>query len=378
MKNNLKVKGKYSALIDEDRSDRSEVSESKQLKKITEIDLKTSIYIKQLTNKTISSLPTLNKRDARIDNISKEHIYNLGADKVILREINSISVNTTKTLKRIIANFTEKNNIKNLKSNSVDYRVTMDIEEMAMDRGALNKKDLENSKRKSSILKDFRKKIKKDIATLRNNIVLDNNEHYINTSILATGAIQNKGKTLYVTLNPDFADNLLKTNTIIKYPKVLDLVDARDKNTYALGNAISEHFSKYTNQQSSKSNNRKQTYDRLKVSTCLSYFPEIMRYEDILEKGASWNRENKEKLENSLDKLQDIGFLMSWHYGFSNGEILSDEKMIEYTTDYSKWISLNIYFTPNRYWELIKDQKVVKEKEKELKRIDEIYTTIKD
>lgn len=114
--------------------------------------------IKQLTNKPISSLPTLNKRDARIDNISKEHIYNLGADKVILREINSISVNATKTLKRIIANFTEKNNIKNLKSNSVDYRVTMDIEEMAMDRGALSKKDLENSKRKSSILKDFRKK----------------------------------------------------------------------------------------------------------------------------------------------------------------------------------------------------------------------------
>lgn len=353
------------------------IDESKPLN-FTEIDPGASKYIKQLTNKPISNLPTLNKRNAIVDDISKEQIYTVGTDKIILKEINSISTNTVKTLKRIIADFTKKNSIQNLISKNVDYRVTLDIEKMALERGVLSKEHLENNKKRNNVLKEFRKKIKKDIEVLRDSVVLDNNENYINTSILATGAIQNRGKTLYITLNPDFADDLLKTNTIIKYPKVLDLVDARDKNTYALGNALGEHFSKYTNQKSNKKYNKKPTYDRLKVKTCLSKLPESMTYDEILKKGASWTREHKDKLENSLDNLQKIGFLANWRYGFANGKLLEDDQIVEHTTNYSKWINLNVYFTPNQYWDLIKDEKTIKAKEKELKKINKIYETTID
>ena len=122
-----------------------------------------------------------------------------------------------------------------------------------------------------------------------------------------------------------------------------------------------------------KKTKRKPTYDRLKVSTCLSYLPEIMTYEEALKKSRSWKKRIKEVLEKCLDKLVELGYLMEWHYGFSNGEVLSNEDMNEYLSKYYKWAELNIYFTPCRYWELLSTEKLAREKEKSLKELDKLY-----
>ena len=349
------------------------IDESRPLN-FTDIDPQASIYVKQLTNESINKLPTLNKRNADIDTISKEVIYTTGRYKIILENLETLSVNTHKTLRKILEVFTRKNSMENLKNLSVDYTVILDIEEMALERGDLKPKDLNNEKVKSRKLRNFRAKLDEDGDALAEKIKFSNpDKQFINTRYLADASISDDYRYFIAILNPGFADDLLKSNVFTNFPKSLYLIDARDKNTYALANALNDHFSKYSNQRTNKKTKRKPTYDRLKVSTCLSYLPEIMTYEEALKKSRSWKKRIKEVLEKCLDKLVELGYLMEWHYGFSNGEVLSNEDMNEYLSKYYKWAELNIYFTPCRYWELLSTEKLAREKEKSLKELDKLY-----
>lgn len=335
----------------------------------------TNKYISQLTNEPINKLVSLGVRDFEIDKITNEKSAYIGSTKItLLTGLKSISINDHKTLKKVISIFTKNNNFENFKVGKVDYRVTVDIEEMAIERKELSKDILKDSKKKSQSMKNFRRKLKKSLDNLSENIKLDDGDkNYLNTNFFATSQIKNKGKTLYVTLNPDFADSLLMDNKITQYPKVLYTIDGRDKNTYVLGNILNDHFSKYTNQKQNKKKGRKPTYDRLKVKTCLENLPDIMTYEEVLLKSKSWKERIKEPLENCLDNLISCNCLKEWHYGHKNGQILKNENMLEYIDNYQKWIELNIYFTPCNYWELIKDDKMIATKKKELEELDKLY-----
>lgn len=358
------VKGRYKLTQLKEKSKRPEI-----------ITKEANKYIAQLTNEPINKLTSLGNRDFEADAISNEKRAYIGKTKVTLTQgLKNISANDHKTLKKVTSIFTAKNNIENYKSGNVNYRVTVDIEEMAIERKELPPEILKNKKKKSQKMKNFRKKLKGSLDNLTENIRLDDGDKkYLNTSFFATAYIKNKGKTLYVTLNPDFADNLLSENKITQYPKVLYTIDARDKNTYALGNVLNDHFSKYTNQKGNKKTGKKPTYDRLKVKTCLKNLPNIMTYEEVLYKDRSWKEQMKEPFENSLDSLISCNYLIEWHYGHKNGQFLTDDEMVEYTTDYSKWSELNIYFTPHNYWELIKYKSIIENKEKELKKLDKLY-----
>lgn len=349
------------------------IDESKPLN-FTNIDPQASIYVKQLTNESINKLPTLNKRNAEIDTISKETIYTTGRYKITLKNLETLSINTHKTLRKVLEAFTRKNSMDNLKNSSVNYTVILDIEEMALERGDLEPKDLNNKKTKARKLRNFRAKLEEDADALTEKIKFSNpDKQFINTRYIAEASISNDSKYFIVILNPGFADDLLTSNVFTNFPKSLYLIDARDKNTYALANALNDHFAKFSNQRTNKKTNRKPTYDRLKVSTCLSYLPEIMTHEEALKKSRSWKKRIKDVLENCLEKLAKLGYLIEWHYGFSNGEILSNEDMNKYMNDYYKWSELNIYFTPCRYWELLSTDQLAREKKRELKELDKLY-----
>ena len=370
MKNDNKLLlGRYNL-----EKDKPDTQKNKQLKNFTEIDLEASIYVKQLTNESINKLPTLNKRNAEIDTISKETIYTTGRYKITLKNLETLSINTHKTLRKVLEAFTRKNSMDNLKNSSVNYTVILDIEEMALERGDLEPKDLSNSKVKARKLRNFRAKLEEDADALTEKIKFSNpDKQFINTRYIAEASISNDYKYFIVILNPGFADDLLTSNVFTNFPKSLYLIDARDKNTYALANALNDHFAKFSNQRTNKKTNRKPTYDRLKVSTCLSYLPEIMTHEEALKKSRSWKKRIKDVLENCLEKLAKLGYLIEWHYGFSNGEILSNEDMNKYMNDYYKWSELNIYFTPCRYWELLSTDQLAREKKRELKELDKLY-----
>ena len=366
LKNNL-------AKITVDDSKDILIDESKPLN-FTEIDPEASTYVKQLTNESINKLPTLNKRNAEIDTISKETIYTTGRYKITLKNLETLSINTHKTLRKVLEAFTRKNSMDNLKNSSVNYTVILDIEEMALERGDLEPKDLNNKKTKARKLRNFRAKLEEDADALTEKIKFSNpDKQFINTRYIAEASISNDHKYFIVILNPGFADDLLTSNVFTNFPKSLYLIDARDKNTYALANALNDHFAKFSNQRTNKKTNRKPTYDRLKVNTCLSYLPEIMTHEEALKKSRSWKKRIKDVLENCLEKLAKLGYLIEWHYGFSNGEILSNEDMNKYMNDYYKWSELNIYFTPCRYWELLSTDQLAREKKRELKELDKLY-----
>lgn len=335
----------------------------------------TNKYISQLTNEPINKLVSLGVRDFEIDKITNEKSAYIGSTKITLMTgLNNISTNDHKTLKKVVSAFTKNNNFESFKAGKVDYRVTVNIEEMAIERKELSKDILNNAKKKSQSMKNFRRKLKKSLDNLSENIKLDDGDkNYLNTSFFATSQIKNKGKTLYVTLNPDFADSLLAENKITQYPKVLYTIDGRDKNTYVLGNILNDHFSKYTNQKQNKKKGKKPTYDRLKVKTCLKNLPDIMTYEEVLLKGKSWKERMKEPLENYLDNLISCGYLIEWHYGHKNGRILKNSNMLEYINNYDKRVELNIYFTPLNYWELMKDTSMIEDKKGELKELDKLY-----
>lgn len=365
-KNNIYKHGKKIEILN--------VSESERLENFTELDPEASIYVKQLTNESINKLPTLNKRNAEIDTISKETIYTTGRYKITLKNLESLSINTHKTLRKVLEAFTRKNSMDNLKNSSVNYTVILDIEEMALERGDLDPKDLNNKKTKARKLRNFRAKLEEDADALTEKIKFFNpDKQFINTRYIAEASISSDYKYFIVILNPGFADDLLASNVFTNFPKSLYLIDARDKNTYALANALNDHFAKYSNQRTNKKNNRKPTFDRLKVTTCLSYLPEVMTHEEALKKSRSWKKRIKNVLENSLEKLVKLGYLIEWHYGFPNGEFLSNEDMNKYMNDYYKWSELNIYFTPCRYWELLSTDQLAREKKRELKELDKLY-----
>lgn len=351
----------------------SKGQESISSKLLESIDITSDSYLTQLTNEALNKLPSLNKTSYTIDPITDEKIFTIGTGQITLKNIDNLSVNTHKTLIKTLTVLTAENSLENLKSKNVNYRVVLNIEEMAKERGILTKKDLEDSKKKSQKLKNFRRQLKKDMDILTERLIFDDGINYINISVLATGKIINRGKILYITVNPDYADSIINQNLLTKYPKALYKIDARDKNSYALGVGLNNHFSKYANQTTDKKTKKQPTYDRLKVSTCLSYLPNILSYKDVLSQSGSWKYEIKEKLENCLEVLVKAGHLQEWHYGLEKGKFLKSEDLDKYINDYESWCNLRVYFTPCNYWELMQDEKLVRKKEKELENLNLMF-----
>lgn len=286
----------------------------------------------------------------------------------------TLGINVAKVLFRGLKELTAQNNIDNT---SRDYRVYFPLTEYLsklnykvtpqIKPGATPEEIEAEKKRANNALKDGRKKLRKDLASLasfklnfsdyiitksKNGKTKKEKKDYESMDIISTHGIKNG--YIKMTFNPDFADALINRGTVADYSDTIYAIDPRKPNAFKLELAICEHFS-------IDHNHLKGTANSLKVKSLLSW-TDLPSIAEVRASRKSWEERIKEPLENSLDELKRVGFLEdiveektepdgtvtiktkvdAWRYSGKNGAILSDEEAI--FTSYEEWENTIVYF----------------------------------
>lgn len=165
-----------------------------------------------------------------------------------------------------------------------------------------------------------------------------------NMSILGSNSVSPSKDSIFVALDTVFC-RYLQGIPITSLPVKLFSVDARSENVWSLGYNMAIHYNKPNNKTNGSNN-------RLRVATLLKYTA-LQSYKEIKEKRYSWEQKLKEPLENYLDKLVNYEIIDNWEYRDAKGELIPDEDLEIYLTDYGKWKELRVYFDviDSRYYE---------------------------
>lgn len=86
------------------------------------------------------------------------------------------------------------------------------------------------------------------------------------------------------------------------------------------------------------------TNDRLKVKTLLKV-TNIPTIEEVRQKRKSWRDRIFEPFDKRMYRMQELGIVTDWCYGYSNGELLDDWEIMNIDEDYETWSNLLIYYT---------------------------------
>lgn len=210
-----------------------------------------------------------------------------------------------------------------------DYAIRCGWDIIPHDESQKEKKRAENS------LRNFRKKVNKDITALYNiSIPLkDSNGTTMNYRLLAgMGIIRNS--YIHIELTPRYADFIIQQRTITQYPDALMRLDERNQNAYILGLYISQHYFMDNNQ-------ARETAQSLKVISLIQ-IASLPSIENVKAGHRSWNDRIKEPLEEALEELVKVGLIAKWEYTHSKGKARTDKEASFKT--YEEWIKAIVRF----------------------------------
>ena len=273
----------------------------------------------------------------KVDNIRRN--LNINGVTIFLKnfkEISSLGVAEQKIFRYIIAAFTEKNSA-DTQNPQLRQRLFLSLSDYAKVTGT----DISTEDR----LKNFKKKLKKNIDNLKEDttfswteIIRGKDKSYTNISFISGYKITKD--TIVVELSLSAAEYLMSLNTFIQYPRSLYIIDDRDYNAFAIGEALARHYSMNNN----VIRGTEQIISVLKLLECTS-FPS---YETIKSKRWGWERNIKEPLEKALEHLHQCGTIKDWCYSKAKGIRLTDEEAYQITS-YEKFVSLYIWYELTEY-----------------------------
>ena len=273
----------------------------------------------------------------KIDNIRRN--LNINGVTIFLKnfkEISSLGVAEQKIFRYIIAAFTEKNST-GTQNPQLRQRLFLSLSDYAKVTGT----DISTEDR----LKNFKKKLKKNLDNLKEDTTFSwtetikgKDKSYTNISFISGYRITKD--TIVVELSLSAAEYLVSLNTFIQYPRSLYIIDDRDYNAFAIGEALARHYSMNNN----VIRGTEQMISVLKLLECTS-FPS---YETIKSKRWGWERNIKEPLEKALEHLHQCGTIKDWCYSKAKGIRLTDEEAYQITS-YEKFVSLYIWYELTEY-----------------------------
>lgn len=241
----------------------------------------------------------------------------------------ALGVSAHKLLSAAIAVFTENNhtgkNRREVRSLEVSIpfkeyarRCGLDVDERPTRSAAAAK---EERKRVKTAIDNARKKIQRDLATLRAaDLSWRETVKGKDSDFRDIGLIQEKGiedGNIKIVLGSRLANYLIQL-PITQYPLSLLSLDERNKNAYNMGYQMSLHYGMTSNKNFG-------TESRLKVKTLLSYTALPSPTSPSVKKNG-WQSRIKDRLEESLEALKTCGLLEDWEYCKPKGAALRDEQ----------------------------------------------------
>lgn len=273
----------------------------------------------------------------KIDNFRRN--LNINGVTIVLKNfknISSLGVGEQKIFRYIIAAFTEKNS-SGTQNPQLRQRLFLSLNDYAKVTGT----DISTEDRR----KNFKKKIKKNLDNLKEDTTFSwtetirgKDKSYTNISFISGYKITQD--TIVVELSLSAAEYLVSLNTFIQYPRSLYLIDDRDYNSFAIGEALARHYSMNNN----VIRGTEQMISILKLLESTS-FPS---YETLKNKRWGWERNIKEPLEKALEHLHQCGTIKDWCYSKGKGIRLTDEEAYQITS-YEKFASLYIWYELTEY-----------------------------
>lgn len=181
-------------------------------------------------------------------------------------------------------------------------------------------------------IKEFRKIVGRDLRTLQGiRAEWRNDKRGEMSSSYFISSFTVKGGNIRISFDADFARIALNASPLMQYPVILLNLPAKDANSYAIGYRLSLHHSNDNNRNAGTDN-------RLSVIKLIEFAPEIQSYESMLgSNNRNWKRRIKDRVENSLNALVNIGYLTAWNYASSSSLKITPEEAAQMKwEDYSK------------------------------------------
>lgn len=300
------------------------------------------------------ALAYMNTRNASIDPITgNATIEKLGVQLVILKlkELRgALGMSTDKLFSTAVATFTQQNNLKHAKPETLKREVVIDLKNYAqllgydvLEHETTTPEEAEREKKRAKAqLDNARKAINKDLDILHASTltwrepIKGKTGDFIRISLVSQTRISN-GK-IGIAFTPEIASYLADKNIITQYPTKLLGLDNRNHTAYYIGRKLAEHYNIDNNQ-------IKGTHDRLSIPALLAV-TDLPTYEYIQKTDRGhWVERIKEPLERALDTLTQEGILKDWKYTHARGIDLTEEEAYNITR-YEDFSKLYILFSP--------------------------------
>lgn len=322
----------------------------------------------------------IDKKDIGWDRISNRG--EISIDKITFRferekDAKDFSpVRVGKLIYKALGVFTPKNDHNSNKE--IEKSVYINIEEYARECMKLRP---DNEHKKSQVLRNFRRELRKDLISLRRNVsvMIESTESGIDDfkefGLFQQAGIENNNKYIELVFSDFYAKKLLNNPRFNKISNRIFAIDTRSNTTFRLGVLLSRQFSNYSNQKIT--DKKSPTFDKRRVGSLI----EDLGFQDIKNiqnKKSSWYQKLKEPFEKSMNQLvDDYNILTEWHYLKKDGSLLTNDEYRKYMTsgelDYRTWTDWKVQFTLTDSNEYINTKKSKEYKEKELELLNESY-----
>lgn len=131
----------------------------------------------------------------------------------------------------------------------------------------------------------------------------------------------------------------LAHNQIMQYPLKI-LLTSKNPNTYYIGKRLAELFNM---------NQGKTNEDSINIENLLKFTPNIPTLEEEKGKGRHYRERCIQPLENTLDELQQIGFLSEWYFMKADKQMIPNEELHAWSVGYNDWKQLYVHFVIKDY-----------------------------
>lgn len=319
--------------------------------------------------KLTDNLAMMRGRNGQRDKVTKALSITEGGVTLTLPKAMQFGTSPHKLLTKAVAEFTKYNAAKAAPqtlrvSFSIDEWARLRKEKSLIRRPTATPEEAEaEDKRLSMAMDNFIRKTNKDLQVLHGLFSFEEKVkgkplHVENLSLIGFSEIKRGFITIEFTLK---AAEYLVSHPLTQYGEALYAISDRHPNAYILGLTIVERFNNENNQ-------IRGTADRIMVERLLEKL-DLMTIEKVRKERRSWESFIKDRFEDALEALVQIGLLSKWEYCGPKGAALSDEEA-QSIRSYEEWSKLYVLFElvnapdHSRAIEASKERAALKEAEK--------------
>lgn len=327
-------------------------------------------YVPIYHEKGLDTLPYMNVKNARQDDISKTLTVEKQGVKLEIPDFEKlggapVTISAHKLLMKAREEFTKQNSVN---TGKINHDVTIPLKEYAEALGydvtekrtATPEEAERERKRVKNQLDNVRKTVQADLKRLHSFVlttedtVRGKTRRMDNYSIVSHTGYGN-GK-ITITFAPQIAKALVNDNLITKVHTALYRISGENPNAYPIACKLIDHYQMYNNRV--KETNKNISVKKLLESSKLPTFEDVQKKDR-----GHWEARIKEPFETAMDINTKVGVITDWKYVHAGGVDLTDEEARNITT-YKDFIKLYVHYEMDDPG----DEEIIKEKQEQRRR----------